>query len=169
MTAAARKVLEDCIGATQDLRYGVQGGEWRRRWITAVVLLRTVGHVLEKVDAATNSHLGQIINSKWEELKSNKPEPIIFWEFIDQERNNILKEYQIGAGQGVTVRPGGIKININTGETTFGESQPTLYHYPINSGPFNGRDQKEVLEEAIQWWDNYLTTIETTYNRNNNT
>jgi len=41
MTQAARKVLEDCKGALADFHYGIQGGEWRRRWITSVVLLRT--------------------------------------------------------------------------------------------------------------------------------
>jgi hypothetical protein len=31
--------------------------------------------------------------------------PQILWGFIDEERNSILKEYTLSAGQGVTVRP----------------------------------------------------------------
>jgi hypothetical protein len=54
MTAAARLVLDDCRGALADLKEGVQGAEWRRRWIVTVVLLRAVGHVLEKVDGAAS-------------------------------------------------------------------------------------------------------------------
>ena len=165
MTKAARKVLEDCEGALEDFKYGVQGGEWRRRWITAVVLLRTVGHVLSKVDARSDPELGKIINSEWEKLQASKPEPRIFWEFIDQIRNSILKEYEISAGQGVTIRPGTTHINLKTGEQTHGESLPTLYHYTINSGYYIGREQKDILLEAIQWWDDYLKNIESKYEK----
>jgi hypothetical protein len=35
-----------------------------------------------------------------------------------------------------------------------------LYHYVINEGPYQGRDQRDVLREAIDWWDAYLTEIE---------
>ena len=166
MTKASRKVLEDCKGALEDFKYGVQGGEWRRRWITSVVLLRTVGHVLSKVDALTDPVLEKIINAEWEKLQGSKPEPRIFWEFIDQERNNILKEYQISAGQGVTIRLGTLHLNLKTGEQTHGESLPTLYHYTINSGYYKGKQQKDVLNEAIEWWDKYLANIETQYAAN---
>lgn len=163
MTKASRKVLEDCKGALQDFKYGVQGEVWRRRWITSVVLLRTVGHVLSKVDALSDPALKKIIDAEWAKLQDSKPEPRIFWEFIDEERNNILKEYQIRAGQGITIRPGTMHLNLTTGEQTHGESLPTLYHYTITSGHYKGKEQKDVLNEAIEWWDKYLENIETQY------
>lgn len=47
MTLAARETLEDCRGALAELTDGVKGGQWRRRWIIAIVLLRAVGQVLD--------------------------------------------------------------------------------------------------------------------------
>ena len=110
--------------------------------------------------------LEKIINAEWAKLQGSKPEPRTFWEFIDQERNNILKEYQISAGQGITIRPGTTHLNLKTGEQTHGESLPTLYHYTINSGYYKGKQQKDVLNEAIEWWDKYLANIETQYAAN---
>jgi len=146
MTQTSRIVLEDCKEALIGFKDGVQGSEWRRIWVTSVVLLRTVGHVLNKVDALSDPKLKTITDNEWSNLQHSKPEPKIFWEFINKERNNILKEYEINAGQGVT-------INLGT--------KQTIYHYKINSGYYQGREQKEVLNEAIDWWDQYLTNIET--------
>jgi len=122
--------------------------------------------VLRKVDALTDPALEKIINEEWSKLQNSKPEPRIFWEFIDEERNNILKEYQISAGQGVTIRPGTTHINLKTGEQKSEQSLPTLYHYTINSGYYKGKEQKDVLSEAIEWWEEYLKNIETQYDAN---
>ena len=32
--------------------------------------------------------------------------------------------------------------------------------YVINDGPYQGMDQREALQEAIDWWDAYLSDIE---------
>jgi hypothetical protein len=146
MNLRARTVLEDCRGALEDLHEGVQGNEWRRRWVAAVALLRAVGHVLRYVDAEKDPKLAEAINREWKALSSSKPEPKIFWEFIEQERNNIIKRYEIHAGQGVTV-------NVAAGTA--------VYHYPITTGAFLGRDQREIVRMAIEWWENYLNKIET--------
>src|SRR5450759_1169232 len=103
MTARARIVLSDARDALSDLADGVSGSEWRRRWVTAVVLLRAVGHVLDKVDAESSPAMCRAIAEAWRGLPASKPEPRIFWDFIDAERNNVLKEYVLAAGQGVTV------------------------------------------------------------------
>lgn len=151
MTKAAREVLEDCRGAVDEIVDGIQGRSWRRRWVTAVVLLRTVGHVLEKVDVRISSEYRRAIDDAWAQLKSSKPNPEIFWQFIEAERNNIMKEYEVGAGQGATVR--------------LGQNKPIEHHYLINSGPFAGRDQRVVLREAIAWWESYLDGIDREANR----
>ena len=49
MTLAARQVLEDCKEAANDIDGKVQGSAWRRRYVVAVVLLRTVGYVLGRI------------------------------------------------------------------------------------------------------------------------
>lgn len=146
MTQAARLVLEDCRGALADLTDRVHGETWRRRWVTVIVLLRTVGHVLEKVDASNSPKLGTAIAGAWVKLVQSKPEPRIYWEFIHTERNNILKEYQIRAGHDITV--------------FVGANRPPDFRYVINAGPYKGRLQAEVIAEAIAWWEQYLDHID---------
>ncbi len=160
MTRKAREVLEDCKVAVAQLRDGVSGREWRIAWVTAVALLRAVGHVLRNVDAEASPTHAQVIDSAWEQLNRSKPDPIIFWDFIEAERNNILKEYRLSAGQGVTIRVGVAHIDLRTGEQWGEPGEPPLYHYEMNSGPFKGTDQRVVLNQAIQWWDQYLGHIE---------
>ncbi len=146
MTRAAREVLEDCRGAVGEIGGGVQGSAWRRRWVVAVVLLRTVGFVLKEIDVNISPSHKIAIGEAWSQLGQSKPQNVIFWEFIDAKRNNIIHEYEVGAGQGVTVH--------------LGQNKPTEHHYLINKGPFRGRDQREVLGEAIAWWETYLDRID---------
>ncbi len=160
MTVAAREVLEDCRGALAELTDGVQGRQWRRRWITCVVLLRAIGHVLEKVDGERDAILRKNIDVWWKSVKQGKPEPLIFWDFIDEERNSILKEYQTRAGQGVAIQLSGIELNLRTGEQRSDPPKHAIYHYTINTGPFAGREQHELLAEAISWWESQLNAID---------
>ena len=160
MTTAAREVLIDCRGALAELSDGVQGPTWRRRWIIAVVLLRATGHVLEKVDSARSPKHKAAIAQWWANLKSTKPIPAIFWLFIEEERNTIVKEYQTNAGQGVTIQLSGIELNLRTGEQKIDPPNPPKYHYTMNAGHFQGKDQRELIEEAIQWWEAELDAID---------
>ena len=161
MTLAARETLEDCRGALAELTDGVKGGQWRRRWIIAIVLLRAVGHVLHKIDGLHSPAYGSAISNWWSQLNASKPNPAIFWSLIDEERNTILKEYRTSAGQGVTVQVSGIEINLLTGEQKIDPPKPAIYHYVINTGPFKGRDQRELIAEAIAWWEKELESIDT--------
>jgi hypothetical protein len=145
MTKAAREVLEDCRGAVEEIADGIAGRAWRRRWVAAVVLLRTVGYVLKEVDARISPEYERAIDEAWSSLSVSKPEPAIFWQFIDKERGNIIHQYEVGAGQGVTIHL---------------DHKPTEYHYLINTGPFAGRDQRVILKEAIAWWESYLDRID---------
>ena len=146
MTLAAREVLEDCRGAVDEIGDGIQGRAWRRRWVAAVVLLRTVGYVLGKIDVNIGPRYKVAIDAAWKQLNGSKPRPVIFWEFIEAERNNIIHEYEVGAGQGATVH--------------LGQNKPIENHYLVNTGPFTGRDQRDVLREAIEWWESYLNAID---------
>lgn len=145
MTTAARVVLEDCRGALAELVDGLQGGAWRRRWVTALVLLRSVGYVLNDVDGKRSRQWRQAIDDAWaspERKTSN------LFAFIDDERNNIVHEYKISAGHGATVHELGAPC------------QWVEQHYVINSGPFAGRDQRDVVREAIAWWEAHIDAID---------
>jgi len=150
MTAAARLALDDCRQCLRMLRVEPEGPSWRVIWVATIALLRAVGHVLAKADAPKDVALQRIVDAKWEAMKASKPAPAIFWEFIESERNDLLKTYETAARTSVAV--GGGKLG-----------RPNSYDYRIGSGIFAGRDQREVVEEAIAFWDEYLLDIENTY------
>jgi hypothetical protein len=162
MTLAARQVLEDCVVAVDSLVDDIQGDEWRRRWVLAIVLLRAVGHVLDKVDGEISPSYRSAIDSWWFKLNESKPEPNIFWQFIDKERNSVIKQYRNPVCTGVTVRVPTVYFDMKTGEhwTVPDPSLPVLYNYSISSGPFEGKDHRDILREAIEWWGYELDTID---------
>jgi hypothetical protein len=158
MTAAAREVVEDCRGAIDGLVNGIQGRAWRRQWILSITLLRAIGHVLDNVDGAGSPAARTAIDAWWASVKATRPP--IFWQFIDVERNSILKTYQGNAGQGATVLLSGIQVGMNGGESRVDPPQPAIYHYELNDGPYKGRDHREVLREALSWWEQQLADID---------
>ncbi len=127
---------------------GIMGARWRVRWVAAIALLRAVGHVLRNVDSKTDPGWKNAIDAAWSQLLASKPKPAIYWEFIQDERNSVLKEYRPKAGQGVTIHVG---------------STPVEYAYAMNDGTYKGRDPRDVVREAIDWWDDYLRDIEKAY------
>lgn len=149
MTLNARVVLQDCRDAINELNNDIQGSVWRRKWTTAVILLRTIGHVLESVDSKISAHHKVAIEEAHKQINNSKHDNLIFFEFIKKERDLIVKEYKTSAGQGVTVYVG------------FGDNKSTVVnHYLINSGPFEGQDQRDVLREAVKWWEEYLDNVD---------
>ena len=155
----ARDVLSDCELALADFQAAGPTPYWRTRWTALVGSLRSVGHVLEKIDAEQSAELKQAVAEAWSELKKTKPEPRIFWEFIEQERNNVLKAYEVGARLNTTMSPG-------TGDMTFsgqgqaGPSGPTTYESFMRSVVYGGRTALDVCREAIEFWRQYLNNVE---------
>jgi hypothetical protein len=142
----ARTLLEDCRYALAELRSDPQGRAWRIRWFGTLAMLRAVGHVLNKVDAKSCSNMKKANSDWWKNLNNTKPNPAIFWKFIDSDRDLIVKEYDHRAAQDVTV-------NLGSGDVT--------YTYAMRGGPFDGEDPRDVVQKAIDWWEHELTEIET--------
>ncbi|MCH6554823.1 MAG: hypothetical protein IH793_11790 [Acidobacteria bacterium] len=81
-------------------------------------------------------------------LGETKPEPTIFWCFIREERNNLLKKYKFGANVGTTIEVPTAILKRNPDGTieqvgTKGEGK-SWRDYNITDGPFKGKDQREV-------------------------
>jgi hypothetical protein len=121
--------------------------EWEAQFSAAIALLRSVGHVLEKKAKA---------DWWWKEITSNKAAHSIFFEFVHCERNLILKEGELRAGQSATV--------FLAGASSPAAPPPTLpkaiYSYHMNDGVFADRDPRDLIDEAIVWWDAQLTKID---------
>lgn len=157
----AREVLSDCERALTDFEAAGPTPYWRTRWTALVALLRSVGHVLQKIDAKQTPELKPVIDQAWAELKRTKPEPRVFWEFIEKERNNVLKAYQVGARLNITVRPGPASLSFS-GRVDAAQSGLTTYETFMRSGFYGGRDALAVCREAIAFWDRFLDDVEAT-------
>lgn len=99
VTKAARKVLDDCKFILSKLEDETDDQQWRIHWIAVVTLLRAVGHVLTKVDSQTE-RVRTVSDRLYQEWRSDDPAHEIFREFVEKERNSVLKEYAIGISEG---------------------------------------------------------------------
>lgn len=153
----ARLVLSDCRVALDLLDSADDDAHFRLYWLACCTLLRTVGHVLHKVDAPqVSSSRADSIFALWETLKADRTAHPLFWEFIENERNRMVKEYRPNYERGEHM----LIVPDESAEDWVSEIVgPDLYS-PIGSGPFAGEDARDMLREAIAWWDERLRVIE---------
>ena len=150
MVHNARNVLADCRHALHLLQDEVRPDTFRVLWVAAVSLARAVGHVLQKVDAEQNDAVKRAATSAYGAWKTDKPGNAIFWDFIEEERNRVLKQYEAGFFSGsVDVLAGGEIHSLD--ENLF---------CPITDGRFAGEDCRDILEQAIEWWERQVSEIE---------
>jgi hypothetical protein len=152
----ARMVLDDCRHVLVELRKDPQGPAWRVLWFCALAMLKAVEDVLYKVDAQKmRPYANKAIHDWRQNLK--KTNPAIYRQFIREERRLIVHYYKQRAKQSATVRPGVKKYHLRTGhEETVAPGGPTTTTYEIA-----GQDPRDVVQEAIDWWEEQLTKIET--------
>jgi hypothetical protein len=160
VTRAARRVLDDCKFILSKLEDETDDQQWRIHWVAVVTLLRAVGHVLIKVDGQSEA-IRLASDCLFREWKSNDPAHEIFREFIEKERNNVVKEYAIGISEGPV--PVVISFeNPTTGERSGYELEPigeNIYR-PMTEGFYEGEDGRTLIELAIDWWEKQLSEIE---------
>lgn len=164
MNLKAREVLNDCRVALSLLEDETDIQRWRVHWAGAVALLRAVGHVLDKVDSEDPlvKHAGSVAFKQW---RSADPKHEIFREFIERERNNLLKEYrsdvhplaEVTFALEFAAQPLGGSPAVRFAQIA--EIGENIYR-PLLSGPWAGDDARDVLSEAITWWDHQLAAIE---------
>jgi hypothetical protein len=109
-----------------------------------------VGHALRKVDAARNPELKPIVEQRYTAWKADPERARIFFEFIEQERNLILKEYEVR----IEFSP-----MITTSEATHAWRVGSNIFCPVASGYYAAQDVRDVLREAVAWWDAELNRI----------
>ncbi|MGA7449831.1 MAG: hypothetical protein WBW73_00645 [Rhodoplanes sp.] len=52
--------------------------------------------MLDKADGETDAKYRSVVKAKWDEWKADKYANAIFWNFVEAERNNLLKQYKFG-------------------------------------------------------------------------
>ena len=110
--------------------------KWRTRWIAGVACLRTIGHVLDKIDAKRSLMHRTLIEEAWKSWKKEPDDHRVFFNFIEKERNNILKEFSFG--------------------TEFQEYDEEPDPRCLEAY----EDAAELFREAVYWWRAQLTEIE---------
>lgn len=142
-TMTAWEPFWDCVGIlfvfqNSDVADGdLELPEWRINWVAGVALLRATGHVLAKVDALTSTFHADVIGSWWDSLRDDRTSAPIFWEFIERERNNVLKTYSFGAR--LAHAPEGAYIESKDGSDAF-----------------------QLYRQAVYWWRHQLMQLEQT-------
>ena len=167
MTGKAREVLDDCRIALAMLEEETNLQRWRITWAGAVALTRAVGHVLDKADGASDPKVKRAANAAYQRWKSNDPEHEIFRFFIESERNNILKQYQFNIHPLDAVE---VAVRMTLRQEASGEmkSVDTIIpideniYRPVLDGYREGDDARDVLADAIEWWERELRKIEKT-------
>lgn len=162
MTAAARRVLADCEAALEMLEDVQDEQRWRVLWIGAMALLRAVGHILRKVDGEALQQV-TVINAAYERWNAGQAEHAVFREFIEKERNNILKEYRLSVLDSAEV---GLAISVDDPNAGIvARDAPFVVDgnlfRPITDGFGTGEDARDVYRTAIEWWDVELSRLET--------
>lgn len=161
----SREVFNDCVLAKEDFVKAVDAKNYPQAkilWFSCVTLLRTIGHVLHKVDAPNiDVILQEELAAQFKFWKSSEP---IFRDFIEKERNNILKEYD------VCVEVADIKeaVNLITSDgcqfvTSDGYSLQvtnTIEAFVKANGFCEGESPITTLNSALSWWDIKLKTFE---------
>ena len=155
MTMAARRVLQDCHVALDMLEEEEDGERWRVLWAGAMALLRAVGHVLRNVDGE-NPVVGEAVDAAYRRWKHARSENAIFWEFVNEARNNILKEYRFDVVDSPEVP---VLVGDPSAEPRLFTLDENLFR-PVTDGLGEGEDARDVYRDAIAWWDTELSFIE---------
>ncbi|WP_146190137.1 hypothetical protein [Methylosinus sporium] len=164
MTRAARMVLTDCRIALEMLETEVSEDRWRVLWAGAVALIRAVGHVLDKVDGE-QPPIKAAAKAAFARWKADDSSHAIFREFIESERNNILKRYESKVHP-LSEVPVAIFLTLSQPETGeikqigFDELLGETIFKPIVDGYGEGEDARDIYRDAISWWERELQAID---------
>jgi len=146
------------------LRQQPTGMAWIVKWAGALALLRAVGEALKNVDVQANSALREA-RRKWKR-RENPDSQAIFKKFIQYDTNRLLHYAEVKTGQSAMV----FAQSAVAVATAYGEDRtprppappvpPPIYSYHMNGGPFHGRDPRDIVQEAIDWWQQQIDAME---------
>lgn len=159
VVGAARTVLQDVVYVRHILEDETRKVEWRLNWILAVVLLRTVGHVLNNVDGAASREVKLLANGLHAQWKGNDPAHAIFRDFIERERNSIVKEYVFTMTEGPVPLMAFIQQDDGFDMIRQTLLEENIYR-PVAEGPYEGEDGRTLIDDAISWWRSQLDLID---------
>lgn len=132
-----------------------KAADWRVNYFAAIGLLRTVGHVLDKIDSKEWPEAALPIANAYARWKRKEGEDVIFKDFIEDERNLLVKEYRRGCEPEDAVDCPVLTVD---GRENHGISTiPVVF---VEGGHFDGQPVESLLWRAIEWWMLELEAIE---------
>lgn len=155
VTTSDREALSDCEVALELLESVHDERQRRVIWFGAVTLLRTVGDVLHRVDGI-KPRLTAPIAAAYKRWKINKDANLIYWDFIKDQRDALVHEYEFRVDNNETIK---VAVQSPEGSVTLGDLPDNLFR-PIVTGYGVGEDARDIYQEAIDWWNRELTAIE---------
>jgi hypothetical protein len=124
--------------------------EWKVNWIGTCAVLRTAIDLFT-IDAKSclAPSIREEIKAEWKAIKNQKEEHAIFWEFLRQERDNVIHEYQWRAYE-TWMKPDGTFRAARLSLLMLDDdgARPVLL---MKGGPFEGRNSLELLKEGADW------------------
>jgi hypothetical protein len=134
----ARRVLNDARAASLMFKAEPVDVDFRLSVVLNITLLRTVGYVIESENTGSNKVKSDEYFHK--HIKNKK----IFKYFIEQFRNNLVKEYAS-------------KIGWSSTTTLDGRIR---FEYPIRDGVYEGKDIRKLIKSSIKFWERHLDALE---------
>lgn len=149
----AKRVLSDVEHIHAMLEAEEDNSKFRILWVSALALIRAVGHVLKECDCKYDGALNLRVSNFFAECNSSRKENKIYFDFIKKERDLILKEYEFNYSESATLL--GYQEN-----DVIAVSLDQCIFCPINEGPYANEDCRDVLAIAISWWHTKLKMLE---------
>jgi hypothetical protein len=164
----AREFLEWCRYGHRKMRDDPTGLDWVLVWAGTIALLRAIGHALRTEDARSDPRLNKAQSAWLIGLKATKPDPHIFWEFIDRDRNRLLKEAELTVRRVFEeyLHEGIVLTDSFDGQQLPQRPAPrappptSICTYQMKFGRFVGQDPRDLVGDAIEWWEKQLDDIE---------
>jgi hypothetical protein len=139
-TIKARRVLNDAVLALKKFEDHPSDVDFRHLVVLCSTLIRTVGHVLK--DENSDKNCDDTLQVEYFRTHiSNQP---LFTDFIKNMRDSLVKEYSADIGwASITGLDGRHRME-----------------YILKSGTYEGRDFRDLMNEAISFWDYHLFQME---------
>jgi hypothetical protein len=168
-----QQVLSDCKVALAELRKNPQGQQWRIQWVGTLALLRTIANTFDfyKTNPAVHPDLQMELQDFYDRMAAGKSTktPPIYWSFIRDDTNDLLHYWKFSAAHHVTMQRDDDEMIMTTEKWS---AEPTRVHsvdtsgehkgftpgstYLMKSGPFANQDQRDVVQQAIDWYEDEI-------------
>lgn len=168
MNLLSKKALKDCKFACWELANAEEKNDIqiiKLRWFTCLALLRSIGHIIDKADKENNKKYKHI----FEDYHRKKKNDDIFKNFIEKERNLILKEYidyikeekkEVVESFTLVDEEGNCIVDENGNRLVSEPCNLVTKYFNKSDGFAKGKLLHQIVEMGIEWWENYIKELE---------